>query len=67
MATIVKNGNELRITSIQGTYDKLPVGVYNLECDENGYFLTKTDDFKLPKKIYGDKFQRRYNNRRQRV
>lgn len=54
MATIVKNGNELRITSIQGTYDKLPVGVYNLECDESGYFLTKTDDFKLPKKIYGD-------------
>lgn len=54
MGTIVKNGNELRITSIQGTYDKLPVGVYNLECDESGYFLTKTDDFKLPKKIYGD-------------
>ena len=40
MATIVKNGNELRITSIQGTYDKLPVGVYNLECDESRYFLT---------------------------
>ena len=40
MATIVKNGNELRITSIQGTYDKLPVGVYNLECDDSGYFLT---------------------------
>lgn len=54
MATFVKNGNELRITSIQGTYDKLPVGVYNLELDNSGYFLTKTADFKLPKKIYGD-------------
>lgn len=54
MATIIKNGNELRITSIQGTYDKLPVGVYNLELDDSGYFLTKTADFKLPKKIYGD-------------
>lgn len=55
MATIVQSGNEFRITSIQGTYDKLPVGVYNLECNSNnGYFLTKTTDFKLPKKIYGD-------------
>ena len=54
MATIVKNGNEFRITSIQGTYDKLPVGVYNLELDNSGYFLTRTADFKVPKKIYGD-------------
>lgn len=54
MATIVKNGNELRITSIEGTYNKLPVGVYNLELDKSGYFLTRTADFKLPKKIYGD-------------
>lgn len=54
MATIVQSGDEFRITSIQGTYNKLPVGVYNLECNDSGYFLTKTHDFKLPKKIYGD-------------
>ena len=54
MATIVQSGDEFRITSIQGTYNKLPVGVYNLEYNDSGYFLTKTHDFKLPKKIYGD-------------
>ena len=54
MAAIIKSGNSYRIASIDGTYDKLPVGVYNLECDDSGFFLTKTQDFKLPKKIYGD-------------
>lgn len=54
MAAIIQSGNSYRIASIDGTYDKLPVGVYNLECDDSGFFLTKTQDFKLPKKIYGD-------------
>ena len=54
MAAIIQSGNSYRIASIDGTYEKLPVGVYNLECDDSGFFLTKTQDFKLPKKIYGD-------------
>ena len=54
MAAIIQSGNNYRIASIDGTYDKLPVGVYNLECNDSGFFLTKTQDFKLPKKIYGD-------------
>ena len=54
MAAIIQNGNDYRIATIDGTYDKLPVGVYNLGVDDTGFVLTKTQDFKLPKKIYGD-------------
>ena len=54
MSKFLKNGNLLRVAEIESTFEKLPIGVYNLGLDQKGYFLTKTSDFKFPKKIYGD-------------
>ena len=54
MSKLVENGNVLRLTNITGTYEKLPIGVYNLEHDEAGFFLNRVNDLTLPKKIYGD-------------
>lgn len=54
MSKILQTGNIFRIAEIQATYEKLPVGVYNLNVSPGGFFLTKTYDFKVPEKIYGD-------------
>ena len=54
MAKILKNGNILRIAEIDKTFETLPMGVYNLGCDQKGFFLTRITDFNLPEKIYGD-------------
>lgn len=54
MAKFLKNGNVLRIGEIESSFEKLPLGVYNLGLDQKGYFLTKTSEFKFPSKIYGD-------------
>ena len=54
MSKIFKSNNFFKIAEIDGTYEKLPVGVYNLNKNNSGYFLTKTNDFTLPEKIYGD-------------
>ena len=54
MAKIIQNGEIYTINDIQGTYDKLPVGVYNLHLTQKGFHLEKTADFTLPSKIYGD-------------
>lgn len=54
MGKILQTGNIYRIAEIQATYEKLPVGVYNLNVSPGGFFLTKTWDFKVPEKIYGD-------------
>ena len=54
MGKIIQNGNILRIAEIEKTFEKLPIGVYNLGLDNSGYFLTETSEFSLPNKIYGD-------------
>jgi hypothetical protein len=35
-------------------HDTIPVGTYLIDYDKDGFFLTGTDDFTLPKKIYGN-------------
>lgn len=54
MSKIIQNGKMFNLAEIEGTFDKLPLGVYNLNLSQAGFFLTKTADFVLPKKIYGD-------------
>lgn len=54
MGKFLKNGNTLRVAEIESSFEKLPLGVYNLGLDNAGFFLTKTSDFKFPSKIYGD-------------
>lgn len=46
--------NIFRQGDIRGMHSTLPVGVYNLQMDNSGYFLTKVPDITLPTKIYGD-------------
>lgn len=51
---IIQSNSTFTIQDITSTYDKLPVGVYILKySDKMGYFLSKTQDFVLPSKIYG--------------
>ena len=53
--SIVQNSNEFSIADVTATYSKLPKGNYLLRYDQRkGYYLTKTTDFKLPSKLYGD-------------
>lgn len=54
MGKILQTGNIFRIAEIQATYETLPKGVYNLNVSPGGFYLTKTSDFKLPEKVYGD-------------
>lgn len=52
---IIQSGEKFFINDVSGTYDQLPQGNYLLKFNpREGYFLTKKEDFKLPKKIYGD-------------
>lgn len=72
MAKLYKNGNTLRVGNIDSTYAKLPVGVYNLNVDNAGYYLTKSADFSLPEKIYGDtsvidRWLKTYNDKKRNV
>ena len=53
--SIVQNSNEFTIADVTATYSKLPKGNYLLRYDQRkGFYLTKTTDFNLPKKLYGD-------------
>ena len=72
MSKIFKSNNFFKIAEIDGTYEKLPVGVYNLNKNNSGYFLTKTNDFTLPEKIYGDmsivdRWIKTYNDKKRNV
>jgi len=53
---VIQTDNKFVLMDITNTYDKLPVGVYqlNFNARENEYFLTKQNDFVLPPKVYGD-------------
>lgn len=50
----VQNGNIYRKTSSNAIIDNIEKGVYYVKRDDYGFFLEKTNDFKLPSKIYGD-------------
>ncbi|MCL2148829.1 MAG: ATP-binding protein [Methanomassiliicoccaceae archaeon] len=56
MAIYTKDGNNIRIT--QGMDAdinfKLPSCVYAVNQNRNGFYLTKTDDFKLPERVFGN-------------
>lgn len=55
MSVIIQNNGIFRIADITSTTDKLQKGVYLLNFDpDQGYYLSLKEDFKLPKKIYGD-------------
>lgn len=53
--SIIQNGSKFSVANINGSYEKLPVGVYMVNYDpQEGYFLSKKEEFTLPKKVYGD-------------
>lgn len=66
---IIQKGTLFTINDVSGTFDKLPLGVYTLRySDQMGYYLSKTEDFQLPDKLYGDfsiiqRWINNYNNR----
>lgn len=53
---IIQSGNKFVFQDVTNVYDKLPKGNYLLNYDPNTgqYYLIKKEDFKLPKKLYGD-------------
>lgn len=53
---IIQNNEIFSLGSFTGTYNQLPVGTYRLRQSEKTkeYYLIKIDDFKLPKRIYGN-------------
>ena len=54
MGKILQTDNIFTIAEIDATYKKLPLGVYNLNVSQKGFYLSKASDFKVPDKIYGD-------------
>lgn len=53
--SFIQNGNKFSFFDVTDAHDKLPVGVYILKYDQReGFYLVRKEDFKLPKKIYGD-------------
>jgi hypothetical protein len=56
MTKYVKNGNEVRVIpdGQVDIEDRLPAGLYAVNEDRNGLYLTKTEMFKLPEKVFGD-------------
>ena len=53
---IIQNNNVFTIGSFTGSYDKLPVGTYRLAQNNltREFYLNKTEDFKIPHKLYGE-------------
>ncbi len=66
--SVLINNNDVMIHQFQSVTDKLPTAVYDLKYDpRKGFYLDKTNDFIIPKKIYGDvtiidKFLKYYNH-----
>lgn len=55
MKQVIQNNGIFRVADMESANAKLPIGTYNLGfSDMQGFFLEKTEDFKLPSKIYGD-------------
>jgi len=56
MAKYVKNGNNVQVIPDGQVEirDKLPVGVYTVNESIGGFYLTKTDNFKLPDVVFGN-------------
>jgi hypothetical protein len=56
MAKYMKNGNNVRVIpdGQVDIRDRLPAGLYAVNLSINGFYLTKTDSFKLPERIFGD-------------
>ena len=56
MAKFVKYGTDIQVIPDGAVEieDKLPVGVYTVNQNKNGFYLTRTDDFKLPDMVFGD-------------
>jgi len=53
--SIIQSNGIYKAVDVTATYPKLPVGNYLLKFNmEDGFYLTKKEDFTLPKKIYGD-------------
>jgi broad-specificity NMP kinase len=53
--SFIQNSHEFTIADVTATHSTLPHGNYILRYEQRkGYFLTKTTDFKLPSKLYGD-------------
>lgn len=53
--SFIQNSNEFNVADVTATHEKLPKGNYILRYDQRkGFYLTKTMDFKLPSKLYGD-------------
>jgi hypothetical protein len=52
----LQNGAQFRPVDPEAlnVQETLPVGVYSIGVDVKGFFLTKTDDFALPAKLYGN-------------
>jgi DNA replication protein DnaC len=55
---VITSGDVSRIASADSLKDSLDSGFYILEVNMQGYYLTKADPFTLPKKVYGNAFQR---------
>lgn len=53
---IIQNNATYSIGNVSGTHDVLPLGTYRLQYNErtDEFYLNKIEDFKLPKKLYGD-------------
>lgn len=53
---IIQNGSDFSFADVTAVNDELPKGVYILKQNPmtKQYFLSKKEDFVLPKKIYGD-------------
>lgn len=54
MTELNEYASHLRMVNQNKRHDQLPKGVYLLDIDDDGFFLIKKDDFKLPKKLYGN-------------
>lgn len=72
MSKILKSGNMYTIAEIEATYNKLPIGVYNLGLNNRGFYLTRASDFSVPEKIYGDlspvdRWLKTYNDKKRNV
>jgi DNA replication protein DnaC len=55
---VITSGNVSRIASADSLKDNLEVGFYILEMDMQGFYLTKSERFPLPKKVYGNAHER---------
>ena len=55
MSSIIQIGSTYSIKELTATHDKLPLGVYLMQYNDNAgeYYLVAKEQFKLPKKIYG--------------